>query len=71
MPSHRRRRETPDVPATPAFPEVTGAVTPSAVLPLLDDALAWPASRRLASVATARVTRPQPLLGQTPSTVFR
>ena len=21
MPSHRRRRETPDVPATPAFPE--------------------------------------------------
>ena len=46
---------------------VTGGVTPSAVLPLLDDALAWPASRRLAPVATARVTRPQPLLGQAPS----
>ena len=48
-------------------PPGSGGVPTSAALPLLDNGLALPASRRLASAGTALGTRPMLLLGQAPS----
>ena len=52
---------------TPCRPSGYGGVAAAAVLPLLDDAMASPASRRLAATATALVTRPVRVFQQAPS----
>ena len=54
--------------ATPMRPPGSGVARASAVLPLLDDVTASPASRRLASAHATPGTRPLLILGQAPST---
>ena len=48
---------------------VTGGAGPSAALPLLGDAMASPASERLAADPAAPVTRPLLFLGRAPRSV--
>ena len=66
MPEHRRRRATPETLRNPFRPSGYGGVAAAAALPPLDDAMASPASRRLAATTTALVTRPAKVFQQAP-----